>query len=74
MQQAPAGGLQRRGGGESISRLLEGLCCPGALDRVRDGERCLRDYVEGEARDLPPEAFSKLMGELHHRVQYMIRR
>jgi len=64
----------RRSGGETVSRLLEELCFPGALDRVREGERHLKDYVEAEARELSPETFSKLMAELHQRVQYMIRR
>lgn len=64
----------RRSGGETVSRLLEELCFPGALEHVREGERHLKDYVEAEARELSPEMFSKLMAELHQRVQYMIRR
>lgn len=64
----------RRSGGETVSRLLEELCLPGALDRVREGERHLKDYVESEARELSPELFSKLMADLHRRVEYMIRR
>jgi hypothetical protein len=64
----------RRSGGETVTRLLEELCLPGALDRVREGERHLKDYVEAEARELSPELFSKLMGDLHRRVEYMMRR
>jgi hypothetical protein len=64
----------RRSGGETTSRLLEELCCQGALARVRDGERRLKEYVDAEARELPPEAFGKLMAELHHRITYMMRR
>jgi hypothetical protein len=63
-----------KSGGETITRLLEDLSRPGALERVREGERHLKDYVDAESRDLPPEMFSKLMADLHHRVQYMIKR
>jgi hypothetical protein len=64
----------RRSGGETITRLLEELALPGAAERVKEGERHLKDYVEAEARELSPELFSKLMAELHHRIQYMMRR
>ena len=64
----------RRSGGETVARLLEELCLPGAQARVRDGEAALKEHVEGEARELSPELFSKLMADLHHRIQYMIKR
>jgi hypothetical protein len=64
----------RRSGGETITRLLEELSLPGAAERVKEGELHLKDYVEAEARELSPELFSKLMAELHHRIQYMMRR
>ena len=74
MQQQQAG--IRRSGGETVARLLEELCLPGAQARVREGGENLhlREHVEGEARELSPELFSKLMADLHHRVQYMLRR
>lgn len=62
-----------KSGGETITRLLEELCRPGALERVREGERTLKDYVEAEARDLSAEMFAKLMADLHSRIQYMIK-
>jgi hypothetical protein len=63
-----------KSGGETVSRLLEELCRPGALERVREGDRHLKEYVDAEARDLSAEMFSKLMADLHHRIQYMIKR
>lgn len=73
MQQVAAAGL-RRSSEQTVQRLLDELCLPGAIDRVREGERHLKDYVEGEARELSPELFSKLMGELHKKVHGMMRR
>lgn len=63
-----------KSGGETIMRLLEELCRPGALERVREGERTLKDYVEAEARDLSAETFAKLMADLHCQIQYLIKR
>lgn len=63
-----------KSGGETVQRLLEDLCRPGALDRVREGDRHLKEYVDAEARDLSAEMFSKLMADLHHRITYMIKR
>ena len=54
-------------------RLLEELCRPGALDRRREGDRQLLDYVETESRNLPPDAFSKLTGDIFTRVESMIK-
>lgn len=75
-QQATASMQQSRlkSGGETITRLLEELCRPGALERVREGERTLKEYVEAEARDLSAEMFAKLMADLHSRIQYMMKR
>jgi hypothetical protein len=63
-----------KSGGETAARLLDDLCRPGALERAREGDRPLRDYVDAEARDLGGEAFGKLMAELHARVAHMMRR
>eukprot|EP00882_Tetradesmus_deserticola_P018605 GHRQ01019983.1.p1 GENE.GHRQ01019983.1~~GHRQ01019983.1.p1 ORF type:complete len:439 (+),score=205.09 GHRQ01019983.1:451-1767(+) len=62
-----------KSGGETVTRLLEELCRSGALERVREGDRHLKDYVDAEARDLSAEVFSKLMADLHHRIQFMIK-
>jgi hypothetical protein len=46
----------------------------GAFERVRDGEKHLLEYVEGEARDLAPEAFARLMNEVFRKVDGMVSR
>lgn len=63
-----------RFGADTLSRLLDDLCKPGALERRRDGERQLLEYVEAEARDLSADAFSKFMQEVYARLQTMIKR
>lgn len=63
-----------KSGGEIAARLLDDLCRPGALERARDGDGQLRDYVDAEARDLGGEAFGKLLAELYARVAHMMRR
>ncbi len=63
-----------RMGGDTLSRLLDELCKPGALERRREGERQLLEYVEAEARDLSADAFSKFMLEVYARLQGMIKR
>ena len=63
-----------RVGGDTLSRLLEDLCRPGALERSRDGERHLCEYVEAEARDLSAEAFGKFMQEVYARLHAMVKR
>ena len=53
------------------------ICLPltaGAFERVRDGEKHLLEYVEGEARDLAPEAFARLMNEVFRKVDGMVSR
>jgi len=61
-------------GADTLSRLLDDLCKPGALERRREGERQLCEYVEAEARDLSADAFSKFMQEVYTRLQAMIKR
>jgi hypothetical protein len=61
-------------GGDTLSRLLDDLCKPGALERRREGERHLCEYVEAEARDLSADAFSKFMQDVYARLQAMIKR
>lgn len=58
---------------DTIGRLLEELCRPGALERRRDGERHLLDYVDAEARDLAPEVFSKFLSDLYKRVDALLK-
>ncbi len=48
--------------------------CAGALERVRDGEKHLLQYMEGEARDLAPEAFARLMNDVFRRIDNMVAR
>ena len=60
-------------GGDTIGRLLEELCKPGTLERRRDGERHLQDYVDGEARDLSADAFGRLMQDIFRRIEAMMR-
>jgi hypothetical protein len=74
---APAAQAARgvRLGADTLSRLLDDLCKPGALERRRDGgERQLLEYVEAEARDLSADAFGKFMQEVYARLQAMIKR
>lgn len=46
----------------------------GALERRRDGEHHLRDYVECEARDLSGEPFTRFMAQLYKRIYGLIAR
>uniref|UniRef100_A0A7R9YR22 Serine/threonine-protein kinase TOR n=1 Tax=Chlamydomonas euryale TaxID=1486919 RepID=A0A7R9YR22_9CHLO len=68
----------REGGGggkaasDTLSRHLEDLCRSGALDRRKDGERYLLEYVEAEARDLSSEAFARFMHEVYMRIGLML--
>lgn len=61
-------------GADTLSRLLDDLCKPASLERRREGERHLLEYVEAEARDLSADAFSKFMQEVYARLQAMIKR
>jgi hypothetical protein len=72
--QAAQAGRGVRLGADTLSRLLDDLCKPGALERRREGERHLLEYVEAEARDLSADAFSKFMQEVYARLQAMIKR
>jgi FKBP12-rapamycin complex-associated protein len=60
---------------DTLSRLLEDLCRPGAWERVcKEGERQLAEYVDAELRDLAPDAFSKFMTEVYVRIANLIKR
>lgn len=61
-------------GADTLSRLLDDLSKPGALERRREGERQLCEFVEAEARDLGADAFSKFMTEVYARLGTMIKR
>ena len=50
------------------------VCALGALERRRDGEHHLLDYVECEARDLSGEPFTRFMGFLYQRIYSLIAR
>ncbi|MEW5308376.1 MAG: hypothetical protein WDW38_000344 [Sanguina aurantia] len=56
----------------TLSRHLEELCKAGALERHRDGEHALLDYVDSEARDLSPDAFSRFMVDLYSKIAALI--
>ena len=57
---------------DTLSRHLDELCRPGALDRRRDGERQLLDYVDAEARDLSADAFGRFMNDIYARIASLI--
>ena len=46
----------------------------GALERRREGERQLGEYVESEARDLAGDAFQRFLAELYKRIQVLMQR
>ena len=55
-----------------LAGLLDDLCRPGALERSKDGERQLLEYVEAEARDLSVEAFGRFMNDVLTRIHAML--
>lgn len=57
-----------KAGENTLSRLLDEMCKPGALDRRREGDRHLLEYVEAEGRDLSSEVFSKFMSDIYVRI------
>lgn len=57
---------------DTLSRHLEELCRVGALERRKDGERYLLEYVEAEARDLSPETFARFMNEIYFRIGILV--
>ena len=62
-------------GGENLARILGEMSRPGInLERRRDGDRSLRDYVEAEARDLSGQPFNKFMTSLYGTIQSHISR
>lgn len=59
---------------DTVGRLLEEFCKPGALERKQqDGDRHLVEYVDGEARDLPSEAFTKLTFDIYGRIELLVK-
>ncbi len=40
----------------------------GALERYRDGDRQLADFVEAESRGMSSEAFARFMHEIQDRI------
>ncbi|DBA66640.1 TPA: hypothetical protein ACH3X2_002209 [Trebouxia sp. C0005] len=59
-----------RNGGENLARILGEMSRPGInLERRRDGDRSLREYVEAEARDLSGQPFSRFMTSLYGTIQ-----
>lgn len=64
-----------RTGGDNLARILGEMSRPGInLERRRDGDRSLRDYVEAEARDLSGQPFNKFMTSLYGTIQSHISR
>lgn len=64
-----------RNGGENLARILGEMSRPGInLEKRRDGDRSLRDYVEAEARDLSGQPFNKFMASLYGTIQSHISR
>lgn len=64
-----------RNGGENLARILGEMSRPGiSLERRRDGDRSLREYVEAEARDLSGQPFSRFMTNLYGTIQSHISR
>ena len=57
---------------DTLSRHLDELCRPGALDRRRDGERPLLEYVDAEARDLSADTFGRFMNDIYTRIGALI--
>ena len=46
----------------------------GMLERRREAEHHLQDYVEAEARDLSGEPFTRFMGQIYKRIYALISR
>jgi hypothetical protein len=44
------------------------------LERRREAEHHLQDYVEAEARDLSGEPFTRFMGQIYKRIYALISR
>ena len=64
-----------RNGGETLARILGEMSRPGInLEKRRDGDRSLRDYVEAEARDLSGQPFNRFMTSLYGTIQSHISR
>jgi FKBP12-rapamycin complex-associated protein len=67
-----AGAGPRVASSDTLSRHLDDMCRVGALERRKDGERYLLEYVEAEARDLSSEAFARFMNEIYFRIGMMV--
>uniref|UniRef100_A0A7S3R516 Serine/threonine-protein kinase TOR n=1 Tax=Dunaliella tertiolecta TaxID=3047 RepID=A0A7S3R516_DUNTE len=59
---------------DNVGRLLEELCRPGVLERRKDGERHLLQYIDAEARNLSSETFSKFIQDINRRVEALLRK
>ncbi|KAF5842966.1 armadillo-type protein [Dunaliella salina] len=59
---------------DNVGRLLEELCRPGVLERRKDGERHLLQYIDAEARTLSSETFSKFIQDINRRVEALLRK
>ncbi|BDA44527.1 Serine/threonine-protein kinase TOR [Coccomyxa sp. Obi] len=55
-----------------LARILADLCRPGVLERRREAEHQLQDYVECEARDLSGEPFTRFMNQIYKRIYALI--
>ena len=70
-----SGSVGGRNGGDNLARILGEMSRPGlSLERRRDGDSSLREYVEAEARDLSGQPFSKFMTDLYGAIQRHISR
>lgn len=69
------GHVSVRNGGQNLARILQEMSRPGlSLEKRRDGDRSLREYVEAEARDLSGQPFSLFMTNLYGTIQSHISR
>lgn len=69
------GQVSARNGGDNLARILGEMSRPGlSLEKRRDGDRSLREYVEAEARDLSGQPFSMFMTNLYGTIQSHISR
>ena len=75
LSQSRSGQVPGRNGGNNLARILGEMSRPGlSLERRRDGDRSLREYVEAEARDVSGQSFSKFMTTLYGTIQSHIAR
>ena len=69
------GHVSARNGKDTLAGILQDMSRPGlSLERRRDGDRSLREYVEAEARDLSGQSFSMFMTNVYGAIQSHISR